>query len=164
MTEYHAPLKDMRFALRELAGLDDVLDLPAYGTIDGDTVDQVLEGAGNFARDILAPLNIPGDRAGVSVVDKQVQVPDDFYEAYQQFVENGWPSLSGSVEYEGMGFPHVVGLAAFEIWNSANMAFALCPMLTGGATGARDGKVSRRTTRHLRLPRPFAWPAPKPCL
>ncbi len=71
MTEYHAPLKDMRFALRELAGLDGVLELPAYETIDGDTVDQVLEGAGNFARDILAPLNIPGDRAGVSVVDRQ---------------------------------------------------------------------------------------------
>ena len=136
MTEYHAPLKDMRFALRELAGLDGVLELPAYETIDGDTVDQVLEGAGNFARDILAPLNIPGDRAGVSVVDRQVQVPDGFSEAYQQFVANGWPSLSGSVAYDGMGFPHVVGLAAFEIWNSANMAFALCPMLTGGATGA----------------------------
>ncbi|MDH3440606.1 MAG: acyl-CoA dehydrogenase, partial [Gammaproteobacteria bacterium] len=92
--------------------------------------------AGTFARDILAPLNIPGDNAGCRVVDRQVEVADGFADAYRQFVENGWPSLSGTPAFGGMGLPHTVGLAAFEMWNSANMAFSLCPMLTGGAVSA----------------------------
>jgi len=136
MTEYAAPLKDMRFALRELAALRDLLAMPAFEAIDEDTVQQILDEAANFARDIIAPLNIPGDRAGCRVVDGKVEVADGFSDAYRQFVDNGWPSLSGSPEFGGMGLPHTVGLAAFEMWNSANMSFALCPMLTGAAVSA----------------------------
>jgi alkylation response protein AidB-like acyl-CoA dehydrogenase len=136
MTEYHAPLKDMRFALNVLAGLPDLLALPAFEAVDEDTVQQVLDEAANFARDIIAPLNVVGDQAGCRVVDREVEVADGFADAYRQFVENGWPSLSGSPDFGGMGLPHTVGLAAFEMWNSANMAFALCPMLTGAAVSA----------------------------
>ncbi len=143
MTDYQAPLKDMRFALQELAGLRDLLALPAFGNIDEDTALQVLEEAGNFSRDIIAPLNVPGDRAGCRVVDRQVELANGFADAYRQFVENGWPSLSGSPEYGGMGLPHTVGLAAFEMWNSANMAFALCPMLTNGAVSALSAHATQ---------------------
>ena len=133
MTEYHAPLKDMRFALQELAGLPGILSLPAFNDVDDHTVQQVLNEAANFARDIIAPLNITADRAGCLVEDRQVEIAEGFSEAYRQFVDNGWPSLSGAPAFGGMGLPHTVGLAAFEMWNSASMAFALCPMLTGGA-------------------------------
>ncbi len=128
MTEYHAPLKDMRFALQELAGLPGILSLPAFNDVDDHTVQQVLNEAANFARDIIAPLNIPADRAGCLVADRQVEIAEGFSEAYRQFVDNGWPSLSGAPAFGGMGLPHTVGLAAFEMWNSASMAFALCPM------------------------------------
>ena len=74
MTEYHAPLKDMRFALQELAGLPGILSLPAFNDVDDHTVQQVLNEAANFARDIIAPLNIPADRAGCLVADRQVEI------------------------------------------------------------------------------------------
>ena len=136
MTDYRPPLKDMIFSLRELAGLDDLLGLDGYAEFDADTVDQVLTEAGTFASEVFVPLNVPGDAAGCRVVDKAVQVPDGFADAYGQFVENGWPALTASPEFGGMGLPDAVGLAAFEMWNAANMALSLCPMLTGGAANA----------------------------
>ena len=136
MMEYHAPLKEMKFALRELADLDELLAMPGFADVDADTVQQVLNEAANFARDVLAPLNVPGDRAGCRVENGAVVPPDGFGEAYGQFVENGWPALAASPEYGGMGLPEAVGLAGFEMWNAANMAFSLCPMLTGGAANA----------------------------
>ena len=134
--EYHAPLKDMNFALRELADLEDLLAMDSFADVDADIVGQVLDEAATFAGDVLAPLNVPGDRAGCHVKDRAVVVPDGFGDAYAQFVENGWPAISASPEFGGMGLPDAVGLAAFEMWNSANMAFSLCPMLTGGAANA----------------------------
>ena len=138
MTDYNPPIKDMQFAMRELAGLDDILALPAYAEIDADTVEQVVEAAGAFAAEVLAPLNIPGDEAGVRVEDRAVQIPDGFADAYAQFVENGWQTLSAPAKYDGMGLPHAVSTATFEMWQSANMAFSLCPMLTSGAITAID--------------------------
>ena len=136
MTDYQAPIKDMRFALQALAGLPDILSLPGFEEVDADTVDQVLAEAANFAGDVLAPMNVTGDLEGCRVDGKAVEIPAGFADAYSQFVENGWPAISGSPDYGGMGLPDAVGLAAFEMWNSANMAFSLCPMLTGGAANA----------------------------
>ncbi len=136
MNEYTPPLKEMRFTLSELSGLDKVLSLAAFADVDAETIDQVVEEAGKFARDVLAPLNIPGDRAGCRVEDGAVQVADGFAEAYRQFVDNGWQALAGSASYGGMGFPEGVAVASFEMWQSANMAFSLCPMLTSGAITA----------------------------
>ena len=113
-----------------------MLSLEAYADIDRDMVEQVVTEAGNFARDALAPFNESGDRQGCEIVDRAVQIPDGLADAYQQFVANGWPSLSAPAEFGGMGLPDTVGLATFELWNSANMAFALCPMLTGAAANA----------------------------
>ncbi len=133
MTDYDPPLKDMQFVIHELAGLDRVLSLPAFGAIDADTVDQVLAEAGKFACDVLAPLNIPGDAAGCRVENQAVVVADGFEQAYRLFVENGWQSLSAGTEFGGMGLPELSATAAMEMWQSANMSFALCPMLTSGA-------------------------------
>ncbi|MDA0995157.1 MAG: acyl-CoA dehydrogenase [Proteobacteria bacterium] len=133
MAEYVPPLKDMRFALRELAGLDRILALSAFADVDVGTVDQVLEEAGRFASDVLAPLNVPGDHAGCHVENKAVVVAGGFADAYQQFVDNGWQSLPATTEYGGTGLPELTGAVAVEMWQSANMSFALCPLLTAGA-------------------------------
>ncbi len=133
MTDYSPPLKDLRFAISELAGLDRVLACEAFADVDADTIEQVLTEAGRFASDVWAPLNIPGDRAGCRVENGAVVVADGFDDAYRQFVENGWQSISGNPEYGGMGLPEMVSAAAFETWQAANMAFSLCPLLTAGS-------------------------------
>lgn len=138
MTDYTPPLEDMRFALTELADLKGVLSLPAFTDIDLETVDQVLEEAGRFAADVLAPLNTSGDKAGCRVEDRSVVVAEGFGEAYRQFVENGWQSLPAKADIGGMGLPEACGAAVQEMWQSANMAFSLCPMLTAGAIVALD--------------------------
>jgi len=137
MTDYAAPLKDMHFALG-LAGLDEILALDAFAEFDADTVDQVLEEAARFAADVLAPLNELGDRFGCRVEDRAVVVADGFADAYRQFVDNGWQSLAAPAEHGGMGFPEAVGVAVQEMWQSANLSFALCPLLTAGAIVALD--------------------------
>jgi acyl-CoA dehydrogenase len=136
MTDYNPPVKDMRFVLRELVGLDRVLGLDEYADVDADTIDQVLEEASTFAREVLAPLNAPGDHQGCRVENRAVKVADGFVDAYRQFVDNGWQTLPASPEYGGMGLPDAVAVATFEMWQSANMAFSLCPMLTSGAISA----------------------------
>ena len=142
MTDYAAPIKDMRFALRELAGIDDVLGLDAYADFDADVIDQVVEEAGKFAAEVLAPLNIPGDEAGCKVVDGGVVAAPGFGEAYGQFVENGWQGVEFSPEYGGMGMPEVAGAVAAECWQSACLSFGLAPMLTGGAITAIQAHAS----------------------
>lgn len=142
MTDYNPPIKDMHFVIHELAGLDNVLQLNAFADVDVDMVDQVLEEAGKFAKDVLAPLNVPGDLEGCRVENQAVVVAEGFADAYQQFVENGWQSLSAPAEFGGMGLPETVGIAAVEMWHSANLAFALCPLLTAGAIVAVEAHGS----------------------
>ena len=136
MSEYTAPSKDMRFVIRELAGLDRVLAAPRFESLDIETIEQVIEEAGHFAADVLAPLNITGDREACRVEDREVAIADGFVDAYRQFVANGWQSMAAPPEYDGMGLPDAVAIAAFEMWQSANMSFSLCPMLTTGAINA----------------------------
>jgi len=136
MTDYVAPIKDMNFVIRELAGLDRLLQYEAHAETDHDVVAQILEEAGRFAGDVWAPLNIPGDQSGCRVENRAVVITDGFAEAYEQFVENGWQSLSASSEYGGMGLPEVVAVATSEMWQSSNTSLSLCPMLTSGAITA----------------------------
>ena len=133
MPSYTAPLRDMRFVLKELAGLEQVARLPGYADATPEVVDAVLEEAAKFASHVLAPLNTPGDKAGASWASGQVSMPLGFREAYQQFVGNGWASLSGNPEHGGQGLPLLVAAAVQEMWKSANLSFSLCPMLTIGA-------------------------------
>ncbi len=133
MTVYAAPLADMRFVISELAGLAEVAALPGFGDASPDLVDAILDEAGKFGAEVLAPLNQPGDVAGCTFNEGLVQTPEGFKEAYGQFVEGGWNGLTFDPEYGGHGLPWLVSAAVSEIWNAANMALALCPMLTQGA-------------------------------
>ena len=138
---YRAPVDDIVFALKTAAGMT---ELSADGTIDidEDTVRAVIEEAGRFASEVLEPLNVPGDRTGSRLVDGKVVTPPGWKEAYRGFVEGGWAALPAPTEYGGQGLPDMVSTAACEIWNSANLSFGLCPLLTQGAIDALDAHGS----------------------
>ncbi len=130
---YQAPLEDMRFVLEEIADLESLTRLPGMEEASGDLVDAVLTEAGRLSAEVLAPLNHSGDQEGVTLQNGVVRTPKGFVEAYGHFVEGGWNGLTLPQEWGGQGLPYAVGSAATEMWNAANMAFALCPLLTAGA-------------------------------
>ncbi len=132
MSTYAAPLKDMRFVIRELAGLSEVSALPGFGEVNAELADAVLAEAGKFAQEVLDPLNRDGDRQGARLADGKVIPPKGFKEAYRKFIEAGWNGLGGQPEYGGQGLPHLVATPVQEIWKSGNMALCLAPMLTSG--------------------------------
>ncbi len=136
MSEYIAPVRDMQFVLQELAGLDQVAQLPGYEEATPDLVDAVLEEAAKFAGEVLSPLNYSGDQEGATWQDKAVTMPAGFKDAYRLFAESGWPALACETEWGGQGLPKVVSAAVAEMWKSANHAFSLCPLLTAGAIEA----------------------------
>ncbi|MDD5296337.1 MAG: acyl-CoA dehydrogenase [Rhodocyclaceae bacterium] len=136
MSNYAAPIRDMQFVMKELAGLDRVAALPGYEEASPDLVDAILEEAGKFAGGVLAPLNFSGDQEGSRWQDGAVTTPAGFKDAYQQFVDNGWPALACDPEYGGQGLPRLVSMVVREMWKASNMAFSLCPMLTQGAIEA----------------------------
>ncbi len=136
MSTYSAPIKDMRFVIEQLIGLDAIAALPGCGEMNAELLVTILEEAGKFAAGVLDPLNVTGDRQGARFADGDVAAPDGFAQAYRQFVDGGWNGLSGQPEFGGQGLPYVVATAVHEMWNSANMAFCLCPMLTSGVLEA----------------------------
>jgi len=142
MSTYTAPLKDMRFAIEELAGLSEVAALPGNAEVNAELVGSVLEEAGKFAREVLDPLNREGDKQGAQLADGKVTAPRGFKEAYRKFVDAGWNGVGGQPEYGGQGLPHLVSTSIQEIWKSANMALCLCPMLTSGVLEALKAHAS----------------------
>ncbi|GAB5470846.1 MAG: acyl-CoA dehydrogenase [Rhodospirillales bacterium] len=130
---YEAPIEDMRFVLDEIAGLESLAQLPGLEEASDDLVDAVLGEAGRLAGEVLAPLNQGGDREGVSLENGVVRTPKGFVEAYGHFVEGGWNGVTMPADWGGHGLPYAVGAATTEMWNAANMSFALCPLLTSGA-------------------------------
>ena len=142
MGEYNAPIKDMSFVIRELAGLDRILQMPDFDSITEDDVGQILEESARFSREVLSPLNMPGDQEGCRVENRSVVVPDAFADAYRQFVEGGWQSLPCSPQHGGMGLPETVSAATMEMLQSANLSFSLCPLLTSGAIAAIEAHAS----------------------
>jgi alkylation response protein AidB-like acyl-CoA dehydrogenase len=132
---YRAPVDDIMVALKTAAGLDGLVANGAV-TVDTDTIRAVIEEAGRFASDVLAPLNAPGDRVGSRLVDGAVVTPPGWKEAYQAFAEGGWASLAAPEALGGQALPEVVAMAAGEIWNASNLGFGLCPLLTQGAIDA----------------------------
>jgi alkylation response protein AidB-like acyl-CoA dehydrogenase len=133
MTDYQAPLKQMRFTIEHLAGFDEVKKLPDFDSVDADTVEAVLEEAAKFASGVLAPINWLGDQQGVSVVNDSVQVPTELSDAYAKFCEGGWPGIAGDPDFGGQGLPKTIAVACDEMWAAANVSFALCPELSQGA-------------------------------
>jgi alkylation response protein AidB-like acyl-CoA dehydrogenase len=136
MVPYKPPIEEMRFVLDEIAGFDAIAALPGYEVATPDVVAAVLDHAAEFARNVLAPLNDSGDREGSRLDNGIVRTPAGFRDAYQAFVAGGWTGLPFPEEIGGQGLPLVVAAATSEMWNAANMAFALCPLLTSGAVEA----------------------------
>lgn len=133
MTDYAAPLAEMRFVLDELAGLEEIAGLPGYQDATPDLADAVLTEAGRLAAEVWSPLNAVGDREGSILENGVVRTPSGFREAYAQFVEGGWGSLPFDPDYGGQGLPWALATAAQEMWTSANLSLSLAPMLTQGA-------------------------------
>ena len=136
MSEYVAPVRDMQFVIHELAGLEQVAQLPGCEEASSDLVDAVLEEAAKFAEEVLSPLNWPGDQEGAQWRDKAVTMPPGFKDAYKLFADSGWTALACEPEWGGQGLPKLVAAAVAEMWKSANHAFSLCPLLTAGAIEA----------------------------
>jgi 3-(methylsulfanyl)propanoyl-CoA dehydrogenase len=152
MSTYLPPIKDMRFVMRELAGLDEVARLPGCEDLSADLVDAILEEAGKFASGVLAPLNRSGDQEGARWQAGEVFTASGWKNAYRQFAEAGWPALACDPVYGGQGLPKLVATAVMEMWKASNMAFSLCPMLTTGAIEALVLKGTD-TQKELFLPK-----------
>ena len=133
---YAAPVKDMLFCMKELAGLGAVAAMPGFEDAGLDTAEAVLEECANFNQGVIAPLNVEGDRNPSSWKEGQVTTSPGFKEAFRQFADGGWQGLAHPTEFGGQGLPKVIGAACIEMLNSANMSFALCPLLTDGAIEA----------------------------
>ena len=133
---YRAPVKDMMFAMTELAQLDAVAQLPGFEDAGPDTAAAVLEECARLNEGVIAPLNWEGDKAPSFLKDGSVTTTAGFKDAFRQFAEGGWQGLQHPTEYGGQGLPKTIGAACGEILNSANLSFALCPLLTDGAIEA----------------------------
>ena len=134
MSDYSAPLADIRFVLEQVADLAGLAELEGYEHADPATVGGVLEEAARFFEEQFAPLNRVGDvQHSRRNEDGSVTTPDGFGKAYRRYVEAGWPAVQFPAEYGGGGFPWLVGIAMQEMMTAANMAFSLCPLLTQGA-------------------------------
>ncbi|MCY4753987.1 acyl-CoA dehydrogenase C-terminal domain-containing protein [Pelomonas aquatica] len=136
MPQYTPPMRDMQFVMHELLNVVDELKmLPGHEDIDADTINAVLEEGGKFAAEVIAPINLSGDAEGCTL-DKathEVTAPKGFKEAYQQYVEGGWPALSCDPNFGGQGLPHLVNQFFYEMLNSANQAWTMYPGLSHGA-------------------------------
>jgi len=152
MSDYVAPIKDMLFAL-DVAGISDITRMSPFAEATPDLIAAVLDEAGKFAAGVLAPLNAPNDREGCHLTPEgEVHLPGGAADAYRQFVEAGWPSLPFDPTWGGQGLPNVVGAAASEIWQAANSAWALGPLLTTGAIEALSAHGTDRQ-KALYLPK-----------
>jgi alkylation response protein AidB-like acyl-CoA dehydrogenase len=133
---YIAPLKDMLFDIEHLANIAQVAKMPGLEEAGFDTAQAVLEECARFNQDVIAPLNVAGDREPSSFKDGKVTTTPGFKEAFAQYVSGGWQGLQHPSDFGGQGLPKIIGAACVEMLNSANMSFALCPLLTDGATEA----------------------------
>ncbi|WP_322058417.1 acyl-CoA dehydrogenase [Paraburkholderia sp. J63] len=136
MTQYAAPVADIRFVMSELAGLSEVAGLPGHDELGEDLVEAILTEAGKFAETVLAPLNASGDREGVKWTPQGVATPAGFREAYAQYTAAGWNNVGVELALGGQGLPCLVSTAVAEIFMAANKAFSMCPGLTLGAIEA----------------------------
>jgi alkylation response protein AidB-like acyl-CoA dehydrogenase len=135
MSTYQAPLRDMQFVLRELAGIDEIAKLPGYEDAS-EVVDSILEEAGAFATGVLDPLNRVADKEGCTWNAGEVTTPKGFKEAYKKFADAGWIGLPVQAEYGGQGLPQLLLGPTLEMWNASNIGFANGPLLNQGAIEA----------------------------
>jgi 3-(methylthio)propanoyl-CoA dehydrogenase len=152
MHEYQAPLADMKFVLRELVDLAQLGQLPGFGDMTVDVAEAVLDEGAKFAGSVLSPLNRSGDQEGARWQDGQVLTAAGWKQAYDRFVSDGWNALSCPAEFGGQNLPRVLSAMIEEMWNGANVAFALCPMLTRGAIDAIELRGSE-SQKEMYLPK-----------
>ncbi|CAN7448952.1 acyl-CoA dehydrogenase [Paraburkholderia sp. DD10] len=133
---YTAPIKDMLFVMKELAGLEEIATLPGFEDANLDTAQAVLEESAKLCGEVLAPLNVEGDRNPSSWKDGVVTATPGFKDAFRQFAEGGWQGVQHPVDYEGQGLPKLIATPCVEMLNASNLSFALCPLLTDGAIEA----------------------------
>ncbi|WP_162566934.1 acyl-CoA dehydrogenase [Variovorax sp. SRS16] len=133
---YIAPIKDMLFDIEHLANIAQIAQIPGFEDAGLETAQAVLEECARFNQDVVAPLNVAGDRDPSSFKDGKVSTTPGFKEAFAQYVAGGWQGLQHPADFGGQGLPKTIGAACGEMLNSANMSFALCPLLTDGATEA----------------------------
>jgi len=133
MAEYTPPLREIKFVLHHIAGIDEIIEYPGFEHVDADTIEGALDEAGRFMADLIAPTNHIGDQVGATFAGGAVTTPAEFHTAWKQYTDAGWSAVSGPPEYGGHGFPETVGFAVSEMFVTSNLAFSLNPMLTGSA-------------------------------
>jgi len=133
---YTAPVREMRFVLEEIADIEGLSALPGYDHATPDVVEAVLTEAARVAGDVWAPTNTAGDKETSRLENGAVKTPTGFKEAYKQFAEGGWNAVVCPPEHGGQGLPWALGMAVNEMWQSANLALSLCPLLTAAAIEA----------------------------
>ncbi len=133
---YQAPVKEMRFVLDHIARMGELSAMPGYAHATPDMVDAILEEAARLARDVWSPTNKTGDLQTSKLVGDTVKTPDGFKDAYKQFADGGWNAFVCNPEHGGQGLPWSLGMAVNEMWQSANLALSLCPLLTAAAIEA----------------------------
>ncbi|MFL6826396.1 MAG: acyl-CoA dehydrogenase [Bradyrhizobium sp.] len=139
---YRAPINDMLLALNHGAGLEAAVKAGHYGDFDADITAAVLEEAGKFASDVLAPLNRVGDQNGIKLEGGNVTTAPGWPDAYRRWTAAGWNAVSGPEAFGGQGLPLAINAACTEIWSASNLAFGLCPLLTLSAIEALDAHGS----------------------
>jgi len=138
MSDFNYPYKDAAFIIEELIGFDRLCEEGGLQDVNAELVSAILEEASRLAGEVIAPLNVVGDREGATLDEVGVRETPGFAEAYRQYAEGGWASLPFDEEYGGQGMPKLVGTATEEIWQTANLSFSLCPLLTHGAVDALE--------------------------
>ncbi len=133
---YVAPIRDMMFVMRHLAGIDEVARLPGFADAGHETAQAVLGECAKLNEGVVEPLNRPGDLEPSTLADGAVTTTPGFREAFRQFAQGGWQGVQHPAEFGGQGLPKLIATACMEMLNSANLSFALCPLLTDGAIEA----------------------------
>ncbi|WOT03563.1 acyl-CoA dehydrogenase C-terminal domain-containing protein [Shewanella youngdeokensis] len=133
MLEYKAPIRDIKFVMQELLGCEAHYQRLGYQDATVDMVDAIIAEAAKLTEQVIAPLNQVGDQQGCTWHENGVTTPDGFKEAYKQYVEGGWPTLSQSEEFGGQGLPHSLNINISELFSSANHSFSMYPGLSHGA-------------------------------
>jgi alkylation response protein AidB-like acyl-CoA dehydrogenase len=133
---FTAPTTEQLFVLKTITGIDELAGHERFAEATPDLVEAIVEGVGEFAAGEFAPLYRIGDTVGARLIDGSVTMPEGYREAYQHYVEAGWSALSAPADHGGQGLPFSLATVALDSLGAANMAFALCPILTVGAIEA----------------------------